>query len=319
MKPKDSLLFYQETLDRIVHGEMPVDLLPQDGSDRTFFRVQLPEPSPVATAIVVRGAKRGYVRKAQQLREAGIPVPQIYAANPTLHFVLEEDFGDLHLFQIPAKDMAKFYEKALAALIQIQEKFPSAFPFQPSLNAEALYQELVFFLHHFLLELQECKLTGESGANLKKEFRKLARACTALPLKMAHRDYHSRNILVKEDGELGIVDFQDARLAPFHYDLASLLRDAYRPLPETLEEELLDRFHNHHHAPPSSRSIYWNTVCQRSLKALGSFAYLGQQKKKGHFFDFIPQAQANVQKCFEFNPELGSLRRALAPLVSSWR
>ena len=43
---------------------------------------------------------------------------------------------------------------------------------------------------------------------------------------LCHRDYHSRNLML-HDGRLHIIDFQDARLGPDTYDLASLLRDSY--------------------------------------------------------------------------------------------
>ena len=47
--------------------------------------------------------------------------------------------------------------------------------------------------------------------------------------------------MVQEGGPV-MLDFQDARMGPCQYDLASLLRDSYIQLPETLVWKMVDRF-----------------------------------------------------------------------------
>jgi len=180
-------------------------------------------------------------------------------------------------------------------------------------------------MNHFLAGHLGLQLSPLDRDELHHEFKAFTESFLALPRRACHRDFHSRNLMLQHNGRLGVVDFQDARMGPPHYDLASLLRDAYNELPEGLELELLDRFHTANRdlfakkqSPRELELVYFRTACQRSLKALGSFGYLAHQKGKTHFLDAIPRGLKNVLACFERNPNLESLRRPLARFVSEW-
>ena len=97
---------------------------------------------------------------------------------------------------------------------------------------------------------------------------------------LCHRDYHSRNLMLCA-GELYIIDFQDARMGPDTYDLASLLRDSYVDLPEEDSRELIDHFIAlKREGSPETATAEWEhafrdrfemMALQRNLKALGTF------------------------------------------------
>ena len=86
-----------------------------------------------------------------------------------------------------------------------------------------------FFLEHFADRFTELKIDSRLPAALT---RLADRAAEAPHRVLCHRDFHSRNLMVTEDGSLAMVDIQDARWGPDSYDLASLLRDAYVDIPE---------------------------------------------------------------------------------------
>ena len=86
-------------------------------------------------------------------------------------------------------------------------------------------------LHHF----REWGLEAWSGKKPSASERARARRApsagiaeqlAAAPRGFTHRDYQSRNLMVK-DGELVVIDFQDALQGPRQYDLVALLRDSY--------------------------------------------------------------------------------------------
>ena len=93
---------------------------------------------------------------------------------------------------------------------------------------------------------------------------------------LCHRDYHSRNLMLR-DGRLYIIDFQDARLGPDTYDLVSLLRDSYVDLPEQVVDELIAYFlalqGRSGGRARTFRRRFDLMALQRNLKALGTFGY----------------------------------------------
>ena len=108
--------------------------------------------------------------------------------------------------------------------------------FRVAFDIEKLSWELHYFLKHFLEGHRGCDLTVEDRATLSEAFHELSREIASWPRVLCHRDYHSRN-LMQHAGRLYWIDFQDARMGPSTYDLASLLRDAYVDVPEELQED----------------------------------------------------------------------------------
>src|SRR5262249_56203609 len=78
-------------------------------------------------------------------------------------------------------------------------------------------------------------------AALTEEWASIVEELAAEPRVLCHRDYHSRNLMLSE-GSLYIIDFQDARMGPDTYDLASLLRDSYMDITERELDELVAYF-----------------------------------------------------------------------------
>jgi len=131
---------------------------------------------------------------------------------------------------------------------------------------------------------------------------------------LCHRDYHSRNLMLFAD-RLYWIDFQDARMGPASYDLASLLRDAYVDVPEELQEELQERFRQKA-APGEARDVFrrrFDLMCvQRNLKALGTFGYMATVRQNPVYLPYIPRTLAHARRNLSLYPELERLRRTLA-------
>ena len=129
----------------------------------------------------------------------------------------------------------------------------------------------------------------------ERERRLLAASLAAEPPVFMHRDFQSQNILIK-DGRLRLVDFQTAHRGPALYDAASLLKDAYHPLPASLRRELVAQLHGRLSERASWRvgrfdDFYGRFILagiQRNLQALAAFAKLGLRKGKRKFLDSIP-------------------------------
>ena len=108
---------------------------------------------------------------------------------------------------------------------------------------------------------------------------------------LCHRDYHSRNLMWRDE-RLCIIDFQDARLGPDTYDLASLLRDSYVDLPEQVVDELIAYFlalQGRSAESAEFRRRFDLMALQRNLKALGTFGYQTTARRNPVYIQYIPR------------------------------
>jgi hypothetical protein len=129
-----------------------------------------------------------------------------------------------------------------------------------------------FFLEHYVGSF----LGRSQSVGLREAVETLALKAAVHPRVLCHRDYHSRNIMVREDGSLAMVDIQDARWGPDTYDLASLLCDAYVDLGDREAAELFDIYLQHLPGSPDApglRQRFELVATQRMIKALGTFGY----------------------------------------------
>jgi aminoglycoside/choline kinase family phosphotransferase len=285
----------------------------QDGG-RTYVVALYPEPfEPDAlTYLTVHGLLEAY----------GLPVPATVDVDGGRGIVVQEDLGDCTLqeelrgcgdgrrFELYAEavdEIALLQQKA-AAGVQKAECFRIAF------DIEKLSWELHYFLKHFVEGHRGCDLSVEDRATLSESFHQLSQEIASWPRVLCHRDYHSRNLMGHRE-RLYWIDFQDARMGPSTYDLASLLRDAYVDVPEELQEELKERFRQKA-APEEPREVFrrrFDLMCvQRNLKALGTFGFMATVRQNPVYLPYIPRTLAHARRNLSRYPELERLWRTLS-------
>ena len=132
------------------------------------------------------------------------------------------------------------------------------------------------------------------------------------PRVLCHRDYHSRNLMLHE-GQLYIIDFQDARMGPDTYDLVSLLRDSYVDLPEQTVGELIAYFlalKGSRDTEQEFRPRFHLMALQRNLKALGTFGYQTTARRNPVYIQYIPRTLRYVRDNLEHLPQIRPPARA---------
>ncbi len=147
----------------------------------------------------------------------------------------------------------------------------------------------------------------------------IVRELAAEPPVLCHRDYHSRNLMLNE-GQLYMIDFQDARMGPDTYDLVSLLRDSYVDLPEQTVEELVAYFLALKGAPdePDFRRRFNVMALQRNLKALGTFGYQTTARHNPVYIQYIPRTLRYARRNLAL-PRFARLREILAGHIEEFR
>lgn len=316
-------------------GKAEVEPLEGDASDRSFYRIRLPNISPLVAMVhpePFRLEDLPYFSHARFLKEIGAGVPEIVGSYPGDGILLLQDLGDdtlmNHLLTAGPSRRLFLYRQAVQNLAHLQrEGTPAVTPDLPAsraaLDRDRLLFELRFFAEHYAGGLLGSPLGKAGAALLDGWFETLAETVAGYDRVLCHRDYHSRNLMVRGD-RLYMVDFQDARMGPYTYDLASLLRDSYVRLPEDLVEEMIDFFleatgraSSGGGRPAAFMEEFERTCLQRNIKAAGTFAYQAVAKGNRRYLPSIPPTLAMVRLNLERRGESEILRLFEGPLLLS--
>lgn len=232
---------------------------------------------------------RPFVAITNHLLDLNLSAPRILAQDDQAGFLLIEDLGDAlfaHLIRSHPNMERTLYGAAIDVLIELH-KHPAPeglLDYTPEVMAD--YISPVFEWYH--------PENPDVITAIKTELKSvLTKYCTAQPV-MALRDYHAENLLwlPKRNGIMraGLLDYQDAVIAHPSYDLVSLLEDARRDVPNTIQTEMIDRYIKATNADPDIfHAAYCAQGAQRNLRILGIFARLCIVVGKPAYIDLIPR------------------------------
>jgi aminoglycoside/choline kinase family phosphotransferase len=297
-----------------------------DASDRRYFRVVVPDGPPFVLSVHAApfdAAALPFVNVARLFDAMPVPVPDILGDAGDLGILALEDLGDVTLqARLGAADpdeQLRLYREAVELIETIQRRgrqlaSPEYVPYGIAFDVEKLTWEMNFFLKHFLEAYCRATLTPSIRTALAAELDRMVQELAAMPRVLCHRDYHSRNLMVT-GGHLQVIDFQDARLGPDTYDLASLLRDSYVDLPDAAFQSLLDHYLALTHRSDAATAFreQFDLMClQRNLKALGTFGYQTTARGNPVYVQYIPRTLRYARENLYKYPRFAGLRRLLA-------
>ena len=323
-------LFYSSCLKGVVKKEevREVSLLVYDASSRRYYRVKTDSSSYVVCLDRPFEANSYPFLEIQRfLHGAGIRVPAIYDFDGEKGYLLEEDLGDQTLLNCSAffdmKKELEVYKSCVDLLIKLQS-YPldtGEHSFKKlSFDSTKLDEEVTFSIEHFLGFLVRGKTTKWQREinDIAGDFKKINKSISEKEMVFAHRDYHSRNIMVKK-GELVIIDFQDARLGLPQYDLVSLLDDCYYDLGADNRENIKKYYFSQFSKISIDQksyadfSYFYDLICmQRVFKALGTFASMFNQRSDERYLKHIAFAFEKLKKIMLKYKEFHHLRKNLA-------
>ena len=187
-------------------------------------------------------------------------------------------------------------------------------------KANALLDEMGLFEPWYLNRHLRIELDAAQKSTLEAVFQLLIDSALEQPRVFVHRDYHSRNLMLVDDNNPGVIDYQDAVIGPVTYDLVSLFKDCYIEWPRDTVENWLDQYLQHTAVViPENRSrfIRWFDLMgvQRHLKVLGIFARLNYRDGKSQYLHDLPLTLKYVvdacKQYEELSPLLGLLEKLL--------
>lgn len=271
-----------------------LEIVSGDASFRRYFRFNHQGRSIIAVdAPPEFEDSHSFVDVAESYTEVGVPVPKVLAVDHTLGFYCLEDFGDRQFADgLSLENCQQRYSQALAHLPAIQQCISTRSGPLPRFDIPLLTSEFYLF-SHWLVEIHlGLKLDDPDLSTMQEAFSFLQAEFLGQPQVGVHRDYHSRNLMILQDGGLGIIDFQDAVTGPVTYDVVSLLRDCYQTWPDELVSDILRDFHSQHFSQYSWQQFkHWFdlTGMQRHIKASGIFARLCHRDGKSAYLHDVPR------------------------------
>ncbi len=318
-------------------GAAVFDAMPGGASTRRYFRVLLGGAPKAVAMFVPDGAKPEEVGKGAEavrwpflevrdlLHARGIDVPALLGEDTARGWLLLEDLGDdtLAAFLVanPSRREA-LYVRAVTDLAQAQGAL-AALPAGSVVATRAFDDELLRWeIDHFrewALEARGVTLTADDRATFDAVAHRLAHRIASWPRRFVHRDYQSRNLMVRADERLCWIDFQDALLGPRIYDLVALLNDSYQTFDRAFVEARLDDYARAHGLSSAERAEVGRefdlVTVQRKLKDAGRFVFIDRVKKNPSFLKFVEPTIAKVRTSLERlqdDPDM----RALAGVIA---
>ena len=287
-----------------------IEILPQSGSDRRYFRIHHPKGSCIATYGHNVPENETFIYFSEHFFEHRLPVPEIYALSEDQTIYLQEDFGDVSLLnRLEAEgfcdNIYNLFRLSLHRLAELQAKGHNGLDYARCLTnqefgKQAIMADLLYFKYYFLDALRK----AYDKQKLIDDFEALSTYLTRTEYKyFMFRDFQSRNILVSDDDTVHFIDYQGGMQGAPQYDVASMLWQARANLPEDWKTSLLDHYIDSFEQIVNSpvdrelfKSQYNGYVLIRLLQVLGAYGFRGLFERKAQFLTSIPQALKNLKQ-----------------------
>src|SRR5687767_3331838 len=304
-----------------------------DASDRRYYRVLTPSGPPFVLALHAAAfdvKTLPFVNVARLLEQMPVPIPHVLGHADDIGVLALEDLGDVtlqaHLGAATPSEHAALYRQAVGLIATMQRRGaelenPDFLPYRIAFDVEKLTWEMDFFAKHFIEAYRGVVMAQAAAEALREELAAIIEELAGEERVLCHRDYHSRNLMF-HDERLYIIDFQDARMGPDTYDLASLLRDSYVDLPEPTVNELIAYFlalKGTTDQEVAFRERFDLMALQRNLKALGTFGYQTTARRNPVYIQYIPRTLRYVRDNLDQHQRFSRLRDVLAAHVEEFR
>jgi len=299
--------------------EFKVYSLAGDASNRRYYRVLKEQQSWVLMSWEPFVSNNyPFLSVLNHFAKHKVRVPQVIDMSEKEGLVLLEDLGDLTLERKfwesqNHETSMPFYKQAIDEIIKIHYLTTAdktdCTAFKMQFDTEKLLWEMNYGKTNLIEGICNFQLNEKLNQEITKIFTAICDRIHQEPKFIAHRDYHSRNLMIKFD-EIRVIDFQDARLGAIQYDLVSLIRDSYVNMNDEMANTLINYYLEKaaDYLPKDFSKehfdlIYEIQTIQRCFKACGSFASFYQARNDKRYLKYITHTLKRVLKSLTLFPE----------------
>lgn len=312
-----------------------INKLPVSGSSREYYRISGASSTVIGAINHDREENIAFIEFSRHFHSKDLAVPEIFLVDLDNNVYLQEDLGDITLFDyifrvrdngnFPA-ELTEVYKKVLTELQKFQItgsrdlNYSVCYP-RASFDRQSMQWDLSYFKYYFL------KLAGISfnEQSLENDYDTLIDYLLAQDTDyFLYRDFQSANVMLR-DGKPYFIDYQGGRKGALQYDVASLLYDSKADIPPKIREELLEYYIQNLDNYPSVdkkgfRESYYGYVLIRIMQATGAYGFRGFYEKKTHFLQSIPYALNDLNWILnnvKFSIEIPTLLQVFKDLFSA--
>ncbi len=290
------------------HG-WPIDRVepfPADWSSRRYARVRRFEEPARAVLMVTKPDADffAFIRIAQLLRGLGLAAPELYAVDMRQGLLLLEDFGDRNFGRLmdDGAQPLPLLRRAVDTLCLVQRRTLNLNdPELPRFDGPRFLAQLDPVMDNFIY-------TDTIAAKdaWRDAWRKVFPIMESQPQALLLRDFMPDNLMdipPRDDGQnVGLLDFELAGIGPIAYDVASLVEQVRRDLPESTRRAVYD--HYLAQWPELDRASFLASV---DILSLQRHARIFARLKKMNKPDFYMRSCAFLQEQLE-KPACAPLR-----------
>jgi len=318
---------------RLAGPQVRVVPLTGDASTRQYFRILRPDNPSVVLAVYDAPFvfdELPFVNVWRLFTNIPLPIPAIAGHADDLGILILEDLGDVtlqaHLGMTQPAEHDALYRQAVELVFRMQRRGAELesddfIPFRVAFDRDKLMWELNFFVKHFLEAYRGVLMAQATRDAFTEEWLRIADELAGEPRVLCHRDYNSRNLMLHER-RLFIIDFQDARMGPDTYDLASLLRDSYVDLSEEQVDHFIHAYLKLGGAARATLDAFFEyrrrfdlMSVQRNIKALGTFGHQAASRNNPVYIQYIPRTLSYLRTNLERYPRFARLRELLGSVM----
>ena len=304
-------------LDETINGSFHIELASSDASFRTYYRITHNKGTDIVMhAPPDKESLTEVIKINNKLESVNITVPKIKKVNEDLGLILMSDFGKkVYLDNLNNETVFCLYTDAIDVIHNMQNNINTSDLSYFDIREQK--DEINLFIDWFLknhIGYDDEKL---DDIGIEEILTNLLEKIDGIPKKFIHRDYHSRNLMLLEKGNPGVLDYQDAMTGPITYDLVSLLKDCYIKWDDELIKKMSKTFFQRIDVETSFDDfIYWFDITglQRHLKAIGIFSRLNYRDNKSAYMNDIPRTLSYIKETVSKYDELREIKLVLDEL-----
>ena len=311
------LALLTEWAKKLYSSNIEIEKASSDASFRSYYRIRSnndtkiimdapPEKEPLSPFLDI----------TKRLSKANINVPEIFELDEDLGFILMSDLGKTkYLDKLNDETVYCLYTDAMDTIHKMQTEVDASN--LKNFDSKELITEMDLFKDWFLKKHLNHNFDNEGLNNIQECFDSLVKIILEIPTTFVHRDFHSRNLMITDSNNPGVLDYQDALIGPITYDAVSLLKDCYVNWDKKLIAEMLSTYYKKIKADYNNIEFdefsFWFDVVglQRHFKAIGIFSRLNYRDNKITFMRDIPRTYKYVDEVINKYTELTSVKEML--------
>ena len=311
------LALLTEWAKKLYSSNIEIEKASSDASFRSYYRIRSnndtkiimdapPEKEPLSPFLDI----------TKRLSKANINVPEIFELDEDLGFILMSDLGKTkYLDKLNDETVYCLYTDAMDTIHKMQTEVDVSN--LKNFDSKELITEMNLFKDWFLKKHLNHNFDNEGLNNIQECFDSITKIILEIPTTFVHRDFHSRNLMITDSNNPGVLDYQDALIGPITYDAVSLLKDCYVNWDKKLIAEMLSTYYKKIKADYNNIEFdefsFWFDVVglQRHFKAIGIFSRLNYRDNKITFMQDIPRTYKYVDEVVNKYTELTSVKEIL--------